>query len=150
MKLTSSAAAILELIRTGANESAEPLLALFDELDPVPATFMYGRWRGGLLTADRELGVLLTRMKWYGRHFTDAEHADPLLCRRSDGTLYSFAGLGLARLRELSFRGKVSAAMIYDDQPMIDVFRKISENVVLGVTDTKGRPADFFFHLTRD
>lgn len=150
MNLTKTESTVLEIIRTGAAESAPTLLSLFDELEPVPAAFMYGRWRGGLFTEGREIGALLTRLQWYGKRFTDPENAEPLLCRRTDGTLYSFSGMGQARLRELGFRGKVSAAMIYDDQPMIELFRKVSDNVVLGVVDAKGRPVDFFFHLTRE
>ena len=57
-----------------------------------------------------------------------------------------------ARLRELSFRGKVTAAMIYDELAIIDVFRKIDNNTVLGVMDIKGRygKKGYFFLLERE
>lgn len=54
-----------------------------------------------------------------------------------------------ARLRMTEFRGKVSATMIYDDQPINDVFRKIDDNNVLGVMDLKGMKKPFFFKLSR-
>ena len=48
------------------------------------------------------------------------------------------------------FDGTVSAALIYDQQPIIDYFRKVNDDVVIGLGDIKGKPLEFFFHLTRD
>lgn len=55
-----------------------------------------------------------------------------------------------ARLRNLEYRGKVAATMIYDDIPVMDTFVKIDENRVLGVMDLKGNPLPYFFGLERD
>jgi hypothetical protein len=55
-----------------------------------------------------------------------------------------------ARHREVSHRGVVSAAMIYDDQPIIDHFRRIDDDTVLGVMDMRGLAQPFFFLLLRD
>ncbi|EFC45033.1 predicted protein [Naegleria gruberi] len=55
-----------------------------------------------------------------------------------------------ARLRMTEFRGKVSATMVYDTQPINDVFRKVDENTVLGVMDLKGMKEPYFFVLQRD
>lgn len=55
-----------------------------------------------------------------------------------------------ARMRMLEFRGKVSAAMCYDDKPINDCFRKIDENSVLGWMDFKGMKQPYFFKLFRD
>ncbi len=55
-----------------------------------------------------------------------------------------------ARLRLTSFRGKVSAAMIYDRQPIQDIFRRVDANTVLGVMDFKGMNQPYFFILRRD
>ena len=41
-------------------------------------------------------------------------------------------------------------ALIYDSQPIMDYFRKVNDDVVIGLGDIKGKPLDFFFHLTRD
>lgn len=54
-----------------------------------------------------------------------------------------------ARLRMLEHRGKVTAAMIYDDLPIIDIFRKLDENHLLGVMDLRYVPEPFFFRLIR-
>lgn len=55
-----------------------------------------------------------------------------------------------ARLRMMEHRGKVSAAMIYDFQPIHDVFRRVDEDTLLGVMDLRGEPQPFFFVLQRD
>jgi hypothetical protein len=54
-----------------------------------------------------------------------------------------------ARLRMLQFRGKLSAAMLYDDEPIQDLFRRVDENTVLGLMDLKGMEQPFFFLLRR-
>ncbi|TCT16234.1 GXWXG protein [Natranaerovirga pectinivora] len=57
-----------------------------------------------------------------------------------------------ARLRQVEYRGKVSAAMVYDSLPIIDVFRKIDDYTLLGVMDMKGNFNDlgYFFILKRE
>ncbi|NNH71606.1 DUF4334 domain-containing protein [Nocardia uniformis] len=55
-----------------------------------------------------------------------------------------------ARLRDLGFRGISSAAMIYDHLPIIDIFRRVDEDTLLGVMDMRGLPEPYFFVLFRD
>ena len=55
-----------------------------------------------------------------------------------------------ARLRTLEHRGVTTAAMIYDELPIIDVFRRVGDDVVLGAMDMRGLPSPFFFVLERD
>jgi Domain of unknown function (DUF4334)/GXWXG protein len=55
-----------------------------------------------------------------------------------------------ARLRVVEHRGVVTAAMVYDALPIIDVFRRVGDDVVLGAMDMRGLPAPFFFLLARD
>src|SRR5688500_7270350 len=43
-----------------------------------------------------------------------------------------------ARLRTVEHRGVVTAAMVYDALPIIDVFRRVDSNTVLGVMDLRG------------
>ena len=54
-----------------------------------------------------------------------------------------------ARLRSMEHRGLISAAMIYDAQPIIDHFRRVDEDRLLGLMDLRPTPAPFFFLLTR-
>jgi len=54
-----------------------------------------------------------------------------------------------ARLRRVEHRGVVTAAMVYDHLPIIDVFRRASEDTVLGLMDMRHDPRPYFFVLQR-
>lgn len=53
-----------------------------------------------------------------------------------------------ARLRAVSHRGTVSAAMVYDHLPIIDHFRMVDDDNVMGLMDYRGWPP-YFFSLSR-
>jgi len=55
-----------------------------------------------------------------------------------------------ASLQAVTFRGKRSAAMIYDRQPIVDHFRRIDDGRVLGLMEMRGMERPFFFLLSRD
>lgn len=55
-----------------------------------------------------------------------------------------------ARLRAVEHRGVVTAAMVYDALPIVDVFRRISRDTVLGLMDLRGMPEPYFFVLRRE
>lgn len=54
-----------------------------------------------------------------------------------------------ARLRRIEHRDVVSAAMIYDRQPIIDHFRRIDETRLLGLIDVRYFNQPYFFLLER-
>jgi hypothetical protein len=57
-----------------------------------------------------------------------------------------------ARLRMTTFRGVSSATMLYDAHPILDVFRKVDDDTVIGAMDLRGdaMPNLFFFSLRRE
>ncbi|WP_137875773.1 DUF4334 domain-containing protein [Rhodococcus sp. Q] len=55
-----------------------------------------------------------------------------------------------ARLRSTRFRGVDTATMIYDAHPINDVFRRVSDDTVIGWMDLRGSERPYFFSLTRD
>jgi hypothetical protein len=55
-----------------------------------------------------------------------------------------------ARLRDVQHRGLMTAALVYDHLPIIDLFRRVDDQTVLGVMDLRGVPQPFFFILQRD
>jgi len=136
---------LLGIIASGEACPPSVLMPLYRQLEGVRLEFMFGTWRGGKFDGGKEPDPI----SWYGKRFTSPSHAEPLLCRAPDGSIYSYDKLGLAQLREVSFEGKLSASLIYDQQPIMDYFRKVSDDVVIGLGDIKGKPTDFFFHLTR-
>lgn len=54
-----------------------------------------------------------------------------------------------ARLRAFEHRGVVTAAMVYDHLPIIDVFRRVDADTLLGLMDLRDSPP-YFFVLARD
>ncbi|MBP2233696.1 hypothetical protein J2Z31_000186 [Sinorhizobium kostiense] len=55
----------------------------------------------------------------------------------------------VASLRSMPFRNAMSAAMVYDRKPIIDYFRKIGRDRVLGVMQVEGDDRHYFFELER-
>ncbi len=55
-----------------------------------------------------------------------------------------------ARLRMVEMYGTVSAAMVYDDRPIVDAFRRVDDDRVMGLMDRRGDRAPLFFGLERD
>ncbi|HKH52815.1 MAG TPA: DUF4334 domain-containing protein [Mycobacterium sp.] len=55
-----------------------------------------------------------------------------------------------ARLRTTRYRGTDTATMIYDQLPINDVFRKLSDDAVIGAMDLRGSRRPYFFVLQRD
>lgn len=55
-----------------------------------------------------------------------------------------------ARLRQVELRGVVTTAMVYDHLPIIDVFRRVDDDTVLGLMDYRNFPDPYFFVLARE
>ncbi len=74
----------------------------------------------------------------------------PVRAAFAAGRAFLHAHHSAARLRTDNFRGKRSAALIYDRQPIIDHFRRIDDHRVLGLMEMRGMERPFFFLLTRE
>lgn len=55
-----------------------------------------------------------------------------------------------ARLRMGAYRGVVTGSMVYDALPIIDHFRTVDEDTLLGAMDLRGIAEPFMFVLRRD
>ncbi|HTJ70963.1 MAG TPA: zinc-binding dehydrogenase [Actinospica sp.] len=140
---------LLAIIVEGRECDNETLERYFEKLEPVDADYLIGAWKGGVFETSSEDYKLLEQMSWYGKRFLSREHVEPLLCRRPDGSVYSFEDMGLAAIHDVVFRGRSSAAMVYDQLPIIDQFRRVSDDVMLGYMNKKGATSDLYFSLTR-
>jgi hypothetical protein len=84
-----------------------------------------------------------------------SRHAD-LFRRPLAGWLFRAFGILLrtdepkARLRMTEYRGVVSATMIYDALPINDILRKVDDDTVLGLMDSRFSAQPFFFILRRE
>lgn len=135
---------------------------LFDSLETVDLEFLLGTWKGRGLHTGHPLDGILKKLKWYGKEFRDADNVDPLLFEIKKGKIVAIdpvpfmskqklseAAGGEARMRMVEFRGKVSAAIIYDHLPIHDHFRKVADGMLLGMMDLKGDEKPFFFLLEK-
>lgn len=137
---------LLALIANREACDAEALAVLFEQLEPADEAFMLGQWHGGRFDGGAEPNPI----RWYGKRFNSRTEVDPMLCLNDKDEVYVWDTWGPAQMREVAYGGKVQACLIYDQHPMMDYFRKISDDVVMGLGDIKGRPLDFFFWLERD
>ena len=141
---------------------SENLLELFSQLEPISVDSLIGLWRvapfggaprdpvavqpaSGPLPQRKGLGL----RKLYGKRFVTREDAEPIVCLAEDGSLVASIDFGVARLRELSFRGIPSAGMVYDQQPWIDYFRKLDDETLVAMIDMKGTPMGTGFFMLR-
>lgn len=131
------------------------LPGIWSSLPAVRPDELRGLWRGWAVSRGHRVQRRLDRSAWYGKLFTSDDEVAPLVCRTPDDTLRADVALagGGASLRSMAHLGVVTAAMVYDTRPIIDLFVRLSPTEVLGVmtgrdTDDDGRP--FFFVLERD
>jgi GXWXG protein/Domain of unknown function (DUF4334) len=55
-----------------------------------------------------------------------------------------------ARARLVEHQGVLTAALVYDRLPIVDVVRRVTADTLLGVMDLRGMERPFFFTLTRE
>ncbi|SDU31945.1 DUF4334 domain-containing protein [Halopseudomonas salegens] len=136
---------LLAKIESGEAYSVDTLMPLFKQLEPVDLDFMLGSWKGGKFDGGEPDPI-----NWYGKRFTSPNDVEPLLVRDDEGQVVTYDKLGAAQMRMMEFDGVSSAALIYDRQPIMDYFRKINDDVIIGLGDIKGQPLSFFFWLERE
>jgi hypothetical protein len=134
---------LIEQSKHGAIDSAR-LMALYRQLEPVAIDFMIGTWHGSLFNGQSGDG-------WWGKNMISAQHVQPLLFQRPDGSVYSNEVWGLAHLETGRFDDLSETAMlVYNDKPLYDYFRRVNDETVIGLTPAAVAKIDFFFQLTRD
>lgn len=146
--MTTSTARFIQLRDASHTDPAE-LEAFFDALPAVEEAFMLGEWRGGCFRTGHAGEAMLSQVKWRGKRFTSRTDVSPMLCENEKGEVVASPMLGSAQLREVVYRDVCTATMIYDTQPILDHFRKIDADTVLGAMDRKGDAQPLFFYLQR-
>lgn len=123
----------------------------FASLAPVDSAFMLGSWTGGVFNTGHPGEALLTQFRWTGKDFHGTEAVDPIVCLDDQGRRVVNPVMGTARLRQVVPPGETapSAAMVYDVHPIIDHFKRLDDDHVLGVMDRRGDAFALYFHLRR-
>ncbi|CAK5270486.1 unnamed protein product [Mycena citricolor] len=129
----------------------ETLDDIYAQLRTVEPGFLIGEWTGGdFPELGHPVSASLTQIRWAGKSFYSAEDVVPIVVYDAQGSRTpALEPYGKARIREVKFRGVVSAAMVYDILAIIDHFRYVDENTVAGVMDTKDAPPGYHFYLKR-
>jgi hypothetical protein len=146
-----------DLVAASSPDPAD-LDALWSDLATVRVDEMLGSWRGGDFATGHPASALLEKIGWHGKRFDAPLDAHPLICRGDDGRLYAntpAAGGGAASLWEVRFRDEVTATMAYDAMAVLDHFKAVDEQTVMGIMNGKLEPvfgtADpYYFWLERE
>lgn len=145
----------LDALQGASAVSAADLDALWADCSPVRAADILGEWRGSDFDTDHPVHAMLAASGWHGKRFVSVREAHPLICRDADGALFSNEelGRGLASLWDIAFRDEVTASMVYDGQPVIDHFKAVDGDTLLGVMNGKGvrhEGQHYYFVLVRE
>ncbi len=127
-------------LRAASSVSPYELDELWADCATVSADAILGSWKGSDFATGHPVHEMLIGSSWHGKRFESVGKAHPLICRGADGELFSDRelGKGLASLWNIEFRGEVTAAMVYDGQPVIDHFKAVDDAMLLGVMNGKG------------
>lgn len=144
---------LVERLRSGCAPAGD-LPALWRSLPPVRTVELRGLWRGFGVSTEHRTQRLLTRTGWFGKLFRSDDDVSPIVCERPDGTLVADTRLarGGATLRTVVHDGVATASMVYDGQPVIDHFVRLSDEAVLGVMTGRDAADDgvlYYFVLER-
>jgi Domain of unknown function (DUF4334)/GXWXG protein len=130
---------------------------LWAELEVVDAAEILGSWRGFAFPTGHPIERVLASSRWHGKRFVALDDAKPLICRAEDGSLFSdtASGKGEASLWNVEFRGELTATMVYDGMAVLDHFKRVDSDTLMGVMN--GKPAlvladgrHFYFGLERE
>ncbi|MDP9822347.1 DUF4334 domain-containing protein [Nocardioides massiliensis] len=147
-----------ENLRSATHVEVADVEALWARCRTVGVEEVLGAWRGGDFAVGHPVSNLLTSARWHGKRFDSPTEAHPLICRDEHGELYSektMGGGGYASLWEVGFRGEVTATMVYDRLPVLDQFKAVDDNALLGVMNGKleryfGSAELYWFWLERE
>jgi hypothetical protein len=134
--------------RTGTLPQAE-FDRLWADLPTAHTDQLRGLWQGGLFDTghphNRRPGV----NPWYGKYFASTNEAWPDVYRTSNGDLQASGSRG--SLWMVEFRGELTAALVYDEQPVLDHFKAVGPDSLLGVMDrSQDREADVWLYFWLD
>jgi hypothetical protein len=118
----------------------------FDDAETVHPLLFHTADRRGVFAVDPgKVPVDLDHPRAFGLLPRRGLHALVLAARPIVGTRAP-----AARLRMVESRGVATATMIYDAKPILDAFRRVDDDTVLGAMDLRGDARPFFFVLRRD
>jgi hypothetical protein len=147
--------AVARLRASGLRADPAEVDAIWAAAATVDRSELLGSWSGSEIVTGHPGEGNLPRLSWYGKVFESVDVAHPIVCRRADGSLFSNTAVskGEASLWNVEFRGEVTATMVYDGQPIFDHFKRVDDDVLIGIMNGKNAVVDgryYSFLLVRD
>lgn len=145
-------------LRDACHASPTDLDELWSHLRPVKVDEILEHWRGGDFATGHVASTVLAKVRWHGKWFDGPLDVTPIVCRNDADELYAnekAAGGGGASLWPVEFRGEVTATMVYDRMPVVDHFKRIDDDTLMGIMNGKLESAFgvgelYYFWLERD
>ncbi|EOD47327.1 Transcription factor [Neofusicoccum parvum] len=130
---------ILQLIEDGGACDVRELSSLFDALEAVEPAELVGDWSGGDFDdgSTHPCRSMMESIKWAGMLFKSTDDVAPVMSWTDDGKRVENEYWGRAQIREVKYRGIVSTCVIFDSYPIMDHFRRVSDNTLMGLLDAK-------------
>ncbi|PHH78441.1 hypothetical protein CDD80_6848 [Ophiocordyceps camponoti-rufipedis] len=132
----------------------EVAAATFAALQPATAELLTrgdGVWDGYAIKTGHPGEAQLRDMKWVGKTFRSHTDVDPVVVDDEAGGRKLNEAWGHAELKELTFGGRNTIAMVYNSFPITDYFHYVNDDLVAGVMETTmdGLQEPFHFFLKR-
>ncbi|MCP4051193.1 MAG: DUF4334 domain-containing protein [bacterium] len=128
--------------------SCKKLDQLFKDLQPITIEEMAGEWEVGFLFTEGTG----SKFETFLRYLPNFNIHKIFLSKNSvKAIVLSLLGFKIsipattAILEVINYRNKVSPAMIYNYLPMIDYFRKVDDQTVMGIMEIKGKTSVYFY-----
>jgi hypothetical protein len=155
MDATTARTRLAEIRADGGKTTIDELDGLWAALPPARPDDILGSWQGSEFRTGHRFEGYLPKIRWHGKRFTSATDVAPLVCRDENGELFDDAerAKGGASLWTVEFRGEPTATMVYDGQPVLDHFKWIDDDTLLGVMNGKGvldQERHYYFVLVRE
>ncbi|KAJ5782430.1 hypothetical protein N7457_004204 [Penicillium paradoxum] len=99
----------------------------FQRLKPLQPDDLIGEWDGYILTTGHPFEEKLDDLNWFGNTFYSFDDVTPLIVARN-GERVPFEDWGRASLREIKYDGVVSAALVYDERPIMVHYRAVKRS----------------------
>jgi Zn-dependent alcohol dehydrogenase len=122
---------------------------LYESADAVEIDDVLGEWAGGIFGLGHPIEAQLQTMRWAGKSFASPDKVAPIVCFDAAGERFVNHSFGGATLKMTDYRGSATATMVYDNLPMADHFRRVSDAILIGAMEAKGQKRPGYFYLTR-
>jgi hypothetical protein len=129
---------ILKYLNDKISIKSDDITKIYDKLNSIKPIFLIGEWTSCYLETDHPDINTLKDLHWDGKNFRSVDDVDPVIVKDSNGKRVVNKNFGNAILREIIYRDVLSTSMIYNNLPILDHFRYINKNTILGAMEDIG------------